>query len=302
MVRREGELYWAYGLTFRSELSFPELSRAEGAPDAEIRFERLASLSESGGDGPGERVSPKRTSLELDGLGVLSVSDGRLISINPLPGAHPAALRLAVLGTAMGLLLRQRGYLVLHASAVFVGGRGVAFVGDTGQGKSTTAAALCAHELELASDDVTAVSVDADGCNLVMGYGQLKVSPDVAAALGHSPHTLPRLIPNGEKRALAVGHSASRTQVPLRRVYALAEGPALRIAHLGPHDAFLSLVRHTYRPWLLPQTSQRQHFEQCATLATRVGVSQLDVPRDLAALPALARLVLEDLGPAHVEV
>ena len=47
-----------------------------------------------------------------------------------------------LVGPVLGLLLRLRGVVCLHGSAVAIGDRGIIFVGAEGAGKSTTAAAF----------------------------------------------------------------------------------------------------------------------------------------------------------------
>ena len=46
---------------------------------------------------------------------------------------------------------------MLHASAVAVDGIGLAFVGQSGRGKSTVAALMCVDGAELVTDDVLTV-------------------------------------------------------------------------------------------------------------------------------------------------
>ena len=75
------------------------------------------------------------------------------------------------------MLLQQRGYLVLHASAVAAGGTAVAFLGHAGWGKSTTAAALYAQGYGLVTDDVLAVE---------MSSGRLMVPPGEPLVLRRS--------------------------------------------------------------------------------------------------------------------
>jgi len=63
-------------------------------------------------------------------------------------------VRLYLLGSAWGALCYQRDLLVLHASAVRVDGRAVAFCGRPGMGKSTLAAWLAESGHALVSDDL----------------------------------------------------------------------------------------------------------------------------------------------------
>jgi len=62
-----------------------------------------------------------------------------------------------LLGPVLGLLLRLRGVTCLHASAVALADRAIAFVGSEGAGKSTTAALLARKGLAIISDDVVAL-------------------------------------------------------------------------------------------------------------------------------------------------
>lgn len=66
-----------------------------------------------------------------------------LALINPGPGREDACLCVRrVLRLVMSVLLVGRDRILLHASAVEVGGRGVAFAGRSGTGKSTLAGLL----------------------------------------------------------------------------------------------------------------------------------------------------------------
>ncbi len=58
------------------------------------------------------------------------------------------------LGPVMGFLLRKRHVTSLHASCVEICGQGVAFSGDAGFGKSTTAAALALRGYPVLSEDI----------------------------------------------------------------------------------------------------------------------------------------------------
>src|SRR3984957_11299012 len=139
--------YHVYGVGIRSALKFPELSPCSSAIDARVRVDQVEAPDEV-------RLSELSVLAARDGtfycggakIGAMAVRAGTEIVIDPAdPRADERLLRYAVLGPALRALLHQRGLLVLHASVVVIGGRGVAFVGDNGAGKSTVAAASLSY-------------------------------------------------------------------------------------------------------------------------------------------------------------
>jgi hypothetical protein len=73
------------------------------------------------------------------------------------PAGRTELLPILLAGTVSAFLLTLRGHLVLHASAVAVDGAALAFVGQSGRGKSTMAALMCVAGAELVTDDVLSV-------------------------------------------------------------------------------------------------------------------------------------------------
>src|SRR5207245_732423 len=189
-------------------------------------------------------------------------------------------------------LLRARGYLVLHGSAVALDGAAICFVGASGWGKSTLAALLHARGHALVTDDVAAIDMAGSPC-LLPGTPHLKLWPDALASLGEHADALPRVHPQVEKRARAIERRHPSEPVPLRRVYVLAQAPSREIQPLGPQEALLELLRHSYGARTLQAVRREDHFRQCARLASQVPVHRLAAPRDLGALPALARLIAQ---------
>lgn len=83
--------------------------------------------------------------------------DSREIVVRPHEPGESRLLPILLCGTVAAFLLALRGETVLHASAVSIEGRALAFVGHSGGGKSTLAALMCHAGAELVSDDVLAV-------------------------------------------------------------------------------------------------------------------------------------------------
>ncbi|MCB0257820.1 MAG: hypothetical protein KDI55_29190, partial [Anaerolineae bacterium] len=74
---------------------------------------------------------------------------------------------------------------MLHASAVRLpGGHVIAFLGESGWGKSTLAAALQARGSSLISDDSISLKTTAGGVELVPSYTGLRLNDDSIATLG----------------------------------------------------------------------------------------------------------------------
>jgi len=98
--------------------------------------------------------------------------DGDLSRVvcHPAPGGPEGVLPIIVVGSILAFLLVRRGCFVLHASAVAVDDQVLAFVGVSGQGKSTMAALFCADRAELVTDDVLPLEFapDPDGGDTVV--------------------------------------------------------------------------------------------------------------------------------------
>jgi hypothetical protein len=77
-------------------------------------------------------------------------------------GGDPGVVSVLASGALMAFRLIMSGHLVLHASAVRTYGRGLAFVGASGMGKSTMASLMCADGAVLITDDVAHVTINGE--------------------------------------------------------------------------------------------------------------------------------------------
>ena len=290
--------YLAYGLGIRSPIPLPELVAQSGRPDVVVRLGRVDGVpAELPSGGSTFRVTLSEIAAAWPDVGAIAVRGGSEIVVDPAPGVEEAALRLFLLGPALGIALHQRGRLVLHASAVALGPGAVAFLGGSGWGKSTTAAALHTRGHPLVSDDVLALGDPADAWPCVYpGFPQLKLSPEAAASLGDAVDALPRLHASHAKRARPAPEGFSPGPRLLARLYVLADGERLGLEPLAPNEQVIELVRHSYCAPLLPATTAAANLRQCAGLVARVPVLRLRRPRDLDRLDDLAALVEADVA------
>lgn len=155
------------------------------------------------------------------------------ITIWPAPGTADSDLRDTFDRRLYPLLLQQRGFQALHASAVEFPGAGVvAFTGRSGAGKSTLAFALARQGLTQIADDALVFAV-ADGDPAVVALPYRPQLRGAAASLATPPG----------------GSSSSGRIIPLRMVFVLRQdaeldAPALN-ALAGP-AACIELLSHAH--------------------------------------------------------
>jgi hypothetical protein len=294
--------YFAYGLRIRSELALPELAESGSAADVTIRF---GSVDHSQMGLPEDGLlwaTEDEACISFAGIGSFLVRGGREIVVDPAPGEDERWVRNAVLGPVMGALLYQRGWLTLHASATSSGGAAVAFMADQRWGKSTMAAAMCAHGHHLVADDITAVKNDGDRPIVSPGYPLLKLWPEAAAAVGENPAALLEIMPNVHKRGLRARRESSPEPLPLGCIYVLDQGDAPEIEPLRSQEALIEVVRNTYGRRLFQAVRTGSHLHQCADVINSVPVRRLKRPYSLTALSDVVRLVEEDLAQIASDV
>jgi hypothetical protein len=289
--------YRVYDLVVESEFALPELFPSTATPQISICS---APFDHFWPDNLTQDRYFAATETEARcywrGVGAFSIREGREIRCEPL--AHPDLFRLPLLEPVMAVLLHQRGHLLLHASAVARGDQVWAFLGNTGLGKSTLAAALCAQGYSFVADDIVAIRFDPERGPVVLpAPPRFKLELQSVAALGEDLADLPQLHPYVEKRVRLVTANRVEEPLPLRRLYRLGYGERMEITPQPADAAMLYLIEHSYIGRLSSQLLQPQqeiHFHQCVDLANRVPMADLKRPFALDLLPAVIQMVDED--------
>jgi hypothetical protein len=193
----------------------------------------------------------------------------------------------------MAALLYQRGKLVLHGSCVCVQGEAVAFLGESGWGKSSLAAAFFLNGYPVVADDLAAVDQEAGKTWVSPGFPQLKIRPELLVSLGHNSRTLFFLDEVESKLGLDVSPGFPVHPLPLKRIYVLSETIEQDIQPIPPQQAVLELIRHSY-PTRTLHPGDALHLRQCADLARTIPLYWLKPSQDLAALSDLVALVADN--------
>lgn len=295
--------YLAHGLIFRSELPLPELRVIESPAAVDVTIRR-GLIEQENNDS--KRLSwscaeKKKIYLYAKDLAKLLIEGGQEIVVDANKGADERLLQLLLVGPAFGVLLFQRDYLVLHASAVSIGGRVVAFLAESRQGKSTTAAAFHACGYSVIADDVLAVDISRPEAPLATpAFPQLKLWPEALAFLDEAADALPPVHYSIDKRVRRINNGFSSLPEPVRAVYVLADGESLEIARLPPQRALIELVRHSYTKLLIHSIKDSTHLLKCASLVQKIPVSHLKRPRSLSILFEVVKAVELDIATLKI--
>jgi hypothetical protein len=194
----------------------------------------------------------------------------------------------------MAYLLRQRGWLPLHASVVAMGEQAALFLGSSGEGKSTTAAAFHARGHLVIADDVGAVRVVAGQCLVRPAWSRLRLLDDsraVVEGLGLGSEF------QIDKHSYDLRRGRLQKLFPVRRIYCLEFGQELRTEAIAPLQAVALLSRHSFcRHRKLDLEAMAAHLRDCAQVGSTAALYRLERPRSLSSLSTLVSLVEKEMA------
>ena len=206
-----------------------------------------------------------------------------------------------LLGPVMGFVLRLRGTVCLHASAVDVDGRAIALVGLPGAGKSTTAAAFASAGSPVLSDDIVALADQGTQFLVQPGYPRVNLWPDSVRRLFGAEDALPRITPTWQKRYLPLGQNGQHfalSPLPLGAIYILDSRESSLtdpiIEGVPGKEAFMALVANTYVNYLLDQDMRRTEFDVLGRVVSEIPVRRVRPPAECSAIFNLCEAIEAD--------
>ncbi|HIK07692.1 MAG TPA: hypothetical protein IGS40_23885 [Trichormus sp. M33_DOE_039] len=285
--------YWAYGLGIHSNLALPELLEVDTDCDITVTI-KSSSLGYVEPSQPREyiQVAPQETIVAMKGVGIFHIINGKEVIVTPAPNADQRLMQLCLSGSAMGIALYQRGFsLLLHASAVAVNGQVICFLGHSGAGKSSAAAAMLARGHKIVSDDIVPVILESP-VKVVPGYPQMKMSPEIATTCGYDLASLIYLHPLLGEYAYRREQDFTCKPQRLHSLYLLVDSDELAIEEVRLQAAILELITNSYGIRSLQQAINRQqHLNQCVEMVKSIPIYKLKRPRSLPLLSEVAKYV-----------
>jgi hypothetical protein len=313
-------VYGVYGIALHSTIPLPlpclehgELARIELRTanasffDDAMRYlhleQRSGSWYEFG------RLRDGSSYARWRGVGEFLVSsDGRRIFCRQFDQATIESFHVYLLGQALSFALVKSGFEPLHATVVVVNGDALAFLGDTGFGKSSLAACFLDAGHQMLTDDLLLLQPGTKDVLAYPGPPRIKLYPkmadrffpDAPARVRMNPETAKLIVPLDRKR------SCSRP-VPVNAVYCLA-GPRevfrkqkIRFEPLSPRQAFLELVKNTFNRRIMDADRLQRQLDETARLVSILPIGKLSFPRDWSRLPSVRDTIISSLRAPAVE-
>ena len=287
--------YVAFGLLLESELEIFQLSKApaEGATDVYIRRTDFSDIVDFLPERKYFSMNGRELRFKVDGLAKFRITDGCLIEVEEYHVSHADVdandaagddnyespevrkqhLGVFLMGSCMGAILHQRDALLLHGSCVTNGKHTVLFTGDSGAGKSTTAAVFLAHGWQLLTDDVSCIRAPEKGLLVEPSYPSQKLWEDSLERYGRQAPEVNTLYrkDGSEKYGISVAEHFCREPHTLTTVVRLIPVDApLLIEPVAGFAKVDQLVRNTYRNYMILPEKRQQHFQRCVTMAGKI--------------------------------
>lgn len=242
--------------------------------------------------------------LGWDTVGEFLVSaDGCEVSCRRADRATWESFQVYMLGQALSFALVLQRIEPLHATTVVVDGEAIAFLGDSGHGKSSLAAAFLHAGQRLLTDDLLVLENGPGGVVAHPGPPRIKLFPAVARRFLRPAASGDRMNAATEKLIVALDKSQyCKAPVKLAAMFALtAPRDVGRLADiivqpLAPRDRFLRLLRASFNRQLTDPHRLACQFDTMMRLAECVPIERLSYPRSIDRLAAVRATVLKSVG------
>ncbi|RYV50744.1 hypothetical protein [Pengzhenrongella frigida] len=230
------------------------------------------------------------------------------MTVRRAPGAEPGIEKVLTTGASLAFLLYRRSHLVLHASAVDLGDHALAFVGNSGMGKSTMAALLCSDGARLITDDVLRIDDVTTVPVARLGATEIRLRKGADSLAERFDSHVPGRRTSADARQVLRLSDGARDRLPLRALVIPQPSPGLDrvvIEQLGTREALFALLGFPRILGWQDQGVLQNQFELTGALVRRIPVVVARVPWGPPFQPGLVGQLLDAVSevvggvPAH---
>jgi hypothetical protein len=224
------------------------------------------------------------------------VQGGERIVVEAATNADPAKLWTVILGVGASIAGFRRGHVPIHASAVSTPRGCVAFAGQSGAGKSTTAAWLISLGYPLYADDLCLADLSGNEVTVGRGIQELRLWDESIQALGWDDMQPFAVMPDVPKSVFRWTARSPRID-RLRRIYVLefaqetVQPGIYAMEGVQALGALIDCLR--VRPRILSTGLAERTFKHLTTLCRKVEMFRFVRPLDVHSSERWTRRLME---------
>ncbi|MCP9762940.1 serine kinase [Lacihabitans soyangensis] len=200
--------------------------------------------------------------------------------------------RLFAVSEALGLILQQQGFFLLHGSAVKIGNKATIFIGPPGAGKSTTVAAFAKAGYTVLSDDLTAIRIDENGIPSVMpAYPEVKIWQKSVVNLEIEMLSLEPSFEGNTKFLFRQNPELfPQIAVELSEIIILQKPYSKKKSEIPLVHIPIELLKYYPLPHqILQNESLKRHFDNALKIGRQVSVRRMNRPKNFEKLLTFVR-------------
>ncbi len=273
--------YLAYGLGIHSAIQLFDIPVQTVDRDVDIVQAEIEFKSDDRDvTSPYIRLSSQDAILLIEGVGCFQVSGGNSIVVDPDNNANQALLQRYIIGACMALLLYQRSQLVLHASAIEINRQAVAFMGTSGAGKSSIAAAFVAAGHKMVVDDVTSIDIQNNVPYVYQGFPYIKLVNGTLALSNLRNNKIEYSDHLEDKTGFRIIDAPTSDRIPLACIFVIKSGEGIEHRQYDFQQSLIELVRHSLPPTLV-RLDRSAHFTRCIKVVNSIPIFELTRTTDM---------------------
>ncbi|MCB0129885.1 MAG: hypothetical protein KDD78_03520 [Caldilineaceae bacterium] len=236
--------------------------------------------------------------LQFPGLADFEIDPEKgTVVAHPLHSTNVETVRHLLLDQVLPRLLAHQGQFILHASAVKVMAKAIAFVGESGIGKSTLAAGFHMAGDPVLSDDGLSLTWSQAAVFAQPTYPSLRLWPASIAQLGERPFLLAPMAHYSDKRRVSLAPTVEEEPLALAAIVVLerlpdTSAPGIAVSPLSARDGCMQLVRNSFQLDVTDHVRAAAILNAAAHVVERVPVYHMTYRHDFAALPAVRAAIL----------
>jgi len=233
----------------------------------------------------------------IDLADFLLTEDGTSVTVYPVPGVSDETIEHLYRNVITPLALSRQHKLVLHGSAVAVDDHAIAFIGESGRGKSTLAAEFATSGYSFLTDDGLQIEAAEDTFLVHPSHPSIRLWDDSRKALiPEETEIAPQIDYTPKARLLADERVAFCKEArQLKYLYFLGEenSETISITPVTGQKVIANLAKNSFLLDMEEKEMLAHQFGQLAALARHPIFFRLDYPRSYAELCEVRKVILK---------